>query len=532
MKVRSLMLDVRCSTSNFKPLTSNFKRLLCLSLIPLYLIPYSSFAQQSAKKIELLHANSLEFDESLGKEVKRLLGNVSFKHEDALLFCDSAYLYPNNSMDAFSHVRIQQGDSVNIYGDMLKYNGNARMAELHKNVRYVQGNTTLTTELLYYDMKAGQANYPNGGTIVSKQNTLTSELGYFNPKKSFYSFKKNVVLINPEYKINCDTLNYNGANNTAYFLGPTHIKGTDTYVYCESGWYNTDNDLALFRKNAYIVSQGQKMQGDSIFLDKQKNLGRAMGNVSIIDTAEHIVVSGDWALHQGKLETSTVTGSAVLKEYFDNDTLFLHGDTLRSVDTHPLNTKNEKDTSITWRKLFAWHKVKFYKSDMQGNCDSLVYSSKDSLMRMFRHPVLWSEKNQLTAEKIEIKIVEGEIKNMYLDKLAFIISKEDSLKYNQIKGKKMTGYFKDNKLSKIHVEGNGETIYFAKDKEKLIGVNKAMCSNLMIYVKDEEVKKITFLKKPDATLFPMKEFTPEDFKLKDFVWREKERPLSFADIFR
>ncbi len=497
-----------------------------------FCILYSVSCFSQSKKVEILHANSFEYDEAIGKDVKRLIGNVSLKHEDAILYCDSAYLYPDNSLDAFSNVRIQQGDSVNIYGQFLKYNGNNRMAELRKNVRFIQKGTTLNTELLYYDMKSSLANYPNGGTIVSKQNILTSQYGYFNPKKKSYSFKKNVVLTNPQYVIYCDTLNYSSANNTAYFLGPTQIKGTNSFIYCESGWYNTDNDLAKFSKNAYIVSGGQTMKGDSIFFDKAKDMGKAMGNVSIIDTAQHIIVSGDLAIRYGKLETATVSGNALLKQYHDDDTLFLHADTLRVVDEHPMKNKHEKDTSITWRKLYAFNKVKFFREDMQGSCDSLVYSSKDSLMKMFKKPVIWSEQNQLTAQKIEIKIVGGEIKTMCLNKMAFIISKEDSVKYNQIKGKQMTGYFYKNELSKILVEGNGQTIYFAKDKNKLIGVNKAECSNLIVYIKEKQVEKITFLKKPEATLFPMSDFTPEEFKLKDFLWRENERPLSYEDIFR
>ena len=502
-----------------------FYSVFCILLYSLH-----SFSQ--TKKVELLHANSLEFDESIGKEVKRLIGNVSLKHENALMYCDSAYLYPNNAIDAFSNVRIQQGDSVNIYSQFLKYNGNTRMAELQKNVRFIQKGTTLTTELLFYDLKTSMANYPNGGIIISKQNTLISQFGYFNTKKSIYSFKKNVTLVNPQYVMNCDTLNYFSGTNTAYFLGPTEIKNADNYIYCESGWYNTDNDMAQFSKNAYILTSGQKMKGDTIFYDKTKDIGKAFGNVALIDTAQNIIVTGDYAVHSGQQETSTITGHALLKQYFDTDTLFLHADTLRSIDEHPVNNKNEKDTSVTWRILYAYHKVKFFRADIQGKCDSLVYSGKDSIMRLYKEPVLWNEENQLTAEKVELKTSNGEITNMFLKNTAFIISKEDSVKYNQIKGKQMTGYFKKNKLAKIFVEGNGQTIYFVKDKEKLIGVNKAECSNLMIRVKENKVDKITFLKKPDATLFPMNEFTPDEFKLKDFVWRENERPLSMQDIFR
>ena len=133
------------------------------------------------------------------------------------------------------------------------------------------------------------------------------------------------------------------------------------------------------------------------------------------------------------------------------------------IDEHPMKKKNVVDTSITWRVFYAYRKVKFFRTDIQGKCDSLVYSGKDSIMRLFKEPVLWQDKNQLTGEKVEIKTSAGEIKNLFLRNNAFIISKEDSVKFNQIKGKQMTGYFKENKLAKIFVEGNGQTIVYQRE---------------------------------------------------------------------
>lgn len=491
-----------------------------------------SFAQRT---VHINHADAMESGDYIAKDVRRLLGHVDINEGNTYMYCDSAYVYPDNTIRAFNNLHIVKGDSVNIYGTFLNYNGKTRIAEITKNVRLIEKGSTLQTELLYYDMRNSLANYPSGGTIISKENTLTSQFGYYNPKKKMFSFKKNVVLTNPNYVMNCDTLNFNSATSTAYFSGPTTITSKGDHIYCEGGWYNTANDNAQFCKNAYVKTKEQNMKGDTILFDKINNIGKAFGHVAILDSAQSIIVYGDKAVRIGKRETSTVTGHALLKQYYGKDTLFLHADTLRVIDEHPMKKKNVVDTSITWRVFYAYRKVKFFRTDIQGKCDSLVYSGKDSIMRLFKEPVLWQDKNQLTGEKVEIKTSAGEIKNLFLRNNAFIISKEDSVKFNQIKGKQMTGYFKENKLAKIFVEGNGQTIYFAKEKkngkEDIMGVNRASCTNLMIYVKDNGVEKITFLKKPDATLFPMSDFTPKDFLLKDFLWREKERPNSVADIF-
>ncbi|MBI4931732.1 MAG: organic solvent tolerance protein OstA [Bacteroidetes bacterium] len=515
-------------------------------LYSLFFILYSVLSFSQTKKVELLHANSLEFDEKLGKDVKRLIGNVQFRHEGVLMSCDSAYLYPNNKIDAFSNIHIQQGDTLNLFGQLLKYDGNTRMAEVQKNIRLSDKEMTLTTEQLFYDMHSSVATYTSGGTIVSKQNTLTSQKGYYHADTKSFSFKQNVVLTNPEYVMNSDTLLYNTGSKVSYFYGPTIIKSDQNFIYCENGWYDTEKNTSQFSKNSYLISKNQKLKGDSIAYDRNKGIGQAFRNVSIIDTSERIIIAGDYAIHNEETEKSIITKNALLKQFYEDDTLFLHSDTLCAITEYALNAKHEKDTSQSWRKVVAYHHVKFFKDDLQGKCDSLTYSDRDSLMKLFKAPVLWSEANQLTAEKINIKMSNGEIKNMFLEKLSMIISKvdtsshtllpdslakKDSAMYNQIKGKQMTGYFKDNNLVKIYVEGNGQTIYFAKDKEKMIGVNKAECSDLIIYLKENAVDNITFLKKPDATLFPMSDYIPDEFKLKNFIWRENERPLVMQDIF-
>ncbi len=114
---------------------------------------FQTFAQKKTK-VELLNANTLEYDESLGKNVRRLIGDVRLKHEDALMTCDSAYMYSEtNSFDAFGNVHIYQGDSVQLFGDSLKYNGNTRKAQLNGNVKLIDKDMTLTSTNLNYDRK-------------------------------------------------------------------------------------------------------------------------------------------------------------------------------------------------------------------------------------------------------------------------------------------------------------------------------------------------------------------------------------------
>jgi hypothetical protein len=216
-----------------------------------------------------------------------------------------------------------------------------------------------------------------------------------------------------------------------------------------------------------------------------------------------------------------MTDSALFIYITQDDSVYVHADTLRAMPDSAGN-----------RQLRAYYGVKVYKTDLQGICDSLFYSASDSILRLFQQPVLWSGLNQLSAEYIEIWTKNRQIDQLHLQRLAFIINQEDSAKFNQIKGKSMIGYFRNNELYKIVTKGNGQTVYYAKDKNELIGVNIAESSDLTIWLKKNKPDKIAFNVKPTGTLYPLNIAPKEELILKDFKWLDNLRPKNRNDIFR
>jgi len=516
-----------------------------LKLLFITLLSVSPLLSYSQKKLEIIHAGSLRFDESLGNGAKRLIKDVEMKHEDVLMFCDSAYFYSDNTLEAFSRVHIQQNDTIHIYGDHLKYNGNDKKAIITGNVVVHKGNMQLFTNMLNYDLSSSVGYYTDKGRIIDKENVLTSQQGYLYSITNDLYFKQDVVLTHqakeekkPGFVINCDTMRYSTSTKITYFYGPTTIKSDNSLIYCEDGWYNTNNELSRFSKNSYIIKDKQKMFGDTVFYNGEKNIGEAFTNVQIIDTAEHTIIKGDYAIHYESRDLSIITGNALLIKIFETDTLFLHADTLKAFgENQKQKTENRKHKRVETEKadtnhlLFAYHKVKFFKSDLQGKCDSMVYSIKDSTMKLFGKPVFWSTENQLTADSAVIYTGNKTIKSLELKHNAFIASQKDSVHYNQIRGKKMHGFFKNNKLYLIKAKGNGQTIYYVEDGGQLTGVNRAECSNLDIYLEDQKINRIVFITKPDATLYPLEKIDVTEFRLKGFKWRMKERPLKSSDVF-
>ena len=520
-----MILKATIWTNNKKMNFSNTAiKYISILIIILFSTPIRLFSQEG-KRIELVKADVMKYEEEVSSQYNRLIGNVVFKQNDIMLYCDSAHLYKNqNLVKAYSKVHICQNDTLNIYGDSLIYNGDTKIANMKGRVKMIDKQITLTTTALEYNCKTHIAFYTTKSKIVDPENTLTSIFGHYYSDQKMFAFKKEVVLKNfkKHYTMTSDTLKYHTITKKSYFFGPTLIKGDSNEIFCMNGWYDTKKDLSQFNKNAVLKQKSQTLTGDSLFYDKNNTYGKAIGNITIVDTAQNITVRGDYAESFEKKDSAIVTGNAMLEQKFEKDTLYLHGDTLSVIP----------DTMKGKKRLVAYHHVKFFKSDFQGMCDSLSYSFSDSLIRMFHAPVLWTDSNQLTAKYIEIKTGKKQIYQIYLTTNSFIISQRDSVNFNQIKGRDIYGYFTDNKLRKIRVDGNGETIYYADNDDKSIfGINKSVSSSLLIFLKNNNIDKISFIKMPDAILHPPKTLQKEDKILKGFVWFENKRPHKKDDIF-
>jgi len=499
----------------------NLKYYFILIFLPLFI--GQGFAQEKKDKIELIHANTAEYDKYYNSEVQRVKGNVIFKQKETYLYCDSAWFFETaNRVEAYGKVHIKASDTLNIFGDTAIYDGDKRISEIVGNAKMVDNQMVLTTDRITYEMDEKFAYYLTGGKIVDQENTLTSEKGYYYTEKKEFFFKDSVVLDNKQYVMNSDSLMYNTITEVANFHGPTTIVGDSNFIYCTNGWYDTKRDISQFMGNPYMISNETKLAGDTLYYDRNIGYGKAIENVSVLDTAQSVFVTGGWGDYDEILGYYTVTDSAVLMQYSENDTLFLHADTLKA------KADSMKNTEL----LLAYHKVKFYRFDLQGVCDSLTYNFNDSLLRMYYEPALWADSSQLTADSIHLLIFENKMDKLFMFGSSLIVNRDDTASYNQIKGIDMIGYFKENELSRIDVFGNAETIYFVReDNGALIGINKAISEDLRMYVSEAKIKKIVFYSDADATLFPDKELPSEERFLEVFKWLVEHRPMDKYDIF-
>lgn len=506
----------------YSSLTIPVRLLLCL-FFSIYSI--GLFAQQKVKKeIKIENADFLLFDQTINSDVQRLVGNVKISHKNMVLFCDSAWSYQtSNSVDAFGNVHVISNDTLHMYSNIIHYNGDFAMAKARGNVVLKDPKLTLTTDSLDFDTKNEIGYYDNGGKIVDSTNTLTSIIGRYYSQINELFFKDSVKLVNKDYVMTSDTMKYNTKTEIVYIVGPTHIIGDSTYLYSEKGWFDTKRNLSELSKKSTIRKGDTQLQGDFINYDDNSGEGFAKGNVIINDFKNSIIIAGNNATYNDFSQYAFITDSALFIQYQNNDSIFLHADTLFT----------QPDTSALNQKMVITHRnVRFFKPDMQGACDSLIYFTKDSTIQLYNDPILWSGNDQLTADYIEVINNNVPPSEILMKNNSFIIQKNDSTKFNQIKGKNMVGLINGSKLYQINVDGNGQSIYYPAEEKSFIGMNKAESSNIVLYLSENKISRISFIKSPVGTLNPLIEQISAESQLPGFKWRGNEQPLNKYDIFR
>lgn len=613
----------------------------------LFILIVSVFQVSAQSTVQLVQSQSL----SPGKLGMRVIKPI-FAQDGTTLSADSA-IFNNvaNAFDAYGHVVITQPDGTIVYADVLNYNGNTKLALLTGNVRLVDQQATLTTNYLTYNLGTKLGTYIGGGKIDNPPTIITSKNGYYFGNTSDAYFRYDVIVNTPDVLIKTDTLKYNSISKVSYFYGPTNIlsKSDKTNLYTENGRYDTQSDQAWFGKKNLYTDGSKSLKGDSLFYDGKAGFGKAVKNVTFVDTEQKSTLKGDIGIYRKADESALVTGNAYVTMLAEQDsakvdTIWMAADTLFTKliflrDLVPLDATKAKtdeelveedaviiegqeeievpasqgisvtapaeeemqdsvavqpepvkpkrrlfgllkpkpqtvkepvkrpektiepalpdsitalaqsdstaladslktatalntplDTTRT-RILLAYNNVKIFKSDLQSKSDSAFYSSADSTIRCFQNPIIWTQGSQLSADTIFLQLKNQKLDNMQLKKDGFIVSTEaDSSKFNQVKGKTMTGLFKDSKMYRMLVDGNAESIYYTLEDSVYSGMNRTLSGRMRLDFEDNRITNVTLVRKAEGDYFPIEEVPEDKDMLEGFMWKPKERPASKEEI--
>ena len=502
--------------------------ILCLSFLSLVAQVNPVGSRKTAKsKVYLLHSDVLKKSKkNPNPDAQILVGDVVFRHDSIYMYCDSACFYEKtNSLEAFDNVKMVQGDTLFLYGDYLFYDGNAQIAQVRNHVRMENRTITLTTDSLNYDRVANLGYFFDGGTLMDEENVLTSDWGEYSPATKMSVFNYDVKLVNPQFTLTSDTLRYNTATKIANIVGPSDIDSQENHIYSELGFYDTQAGQAQLLNRSVLTNEGKRMTGDSLFYDRNRGFGEAFQNVEFVDTINKNMLEGNYCYYNQLTSYAFATDEAVATDFSQGDSLFIHADTLQMFTFH-LNTDS------VYREARAYHKVRVYRTDVQAVCDSLVFSSKDSCLTMYRDPILWNKNQQLLGEEIRVYMNDSTIDWAHIWNQALSVERIDSANYNQVSGKEMKAFFHNGEMNQVDVDGSVRLVYYPMEKDStLIGMNVSETSKLSIFLENRKLKRMVMSPRSNGTLYPMTQIPSEEKKLDNFAWFDYIRPLDKKDIF-
>lgn len=483
--------------------------------------------------------------------------NVKLIDKQVTLTTDSLDYSMINDLASYNYSGTVK-DSTNVLTSVIgQYYVNEKKALFKTKVDGVTKDYKIKSDTLIYFTNTKKVFIEGPTHIFNEKDTLYAEYGWYDSMKNYARLTRKPRIWNAKQNVKADSIYYDKISGEGLAMGRARIQDIENSMIVVGNrvQYNDLAKTALATDSAMLI---QYSKTDSLFLhaDRLRTMPDTTTSRKPVPVkkgspkmTKKVVVPDSLTQPSPdpeKITNQTSTADTLVSQKLINDTISvrtpesnrLPGDTLlpQAPDTGilPLDTlsadsiKSPKDA----RLVLAYNKVRFFRENMQGKCDSLVYWSKDSTIQLYTEPVIWSGKNQITANYIEIINRSKDPDEIRMKEDAFIIAMEDdSLRFNQIKGKNMTGFVRENKLYKIDVNGNGQSNYYARDKNGIIGLNKAESSNITIYMNEGKVKKIAFIKSPEGELKPLGELEESDKLLPGFKWQEEFRPKNKEDIF-
>lgn len=481
-------------------------------------------------RVYLQHANEFTYD-MFGKhpDAQFVKGNVSFLHKGITLTCDSAlYFQQTNSFEAFGHVKMKQGDTLTLTSDYAYYDGNDEMAEVRRNVVLTHRKTKLYCDSLNYDRIYSIGYFFEGGKLVDGETTLTSDWGQYSTADKQAIFYYDVRLKNKTSTTESDTLYYDTRTSMAHVVGPSKITTKEDIINTEDGYYDSRNDRTeLYSRSTINRKDGKVITADSLQHSSKTGISECFGNVEFDDTLNKSGFRGNYVYYDENKGYGVATRRAVAIDYSQGDTLYLHGDTMR-LFTYNINTDS------VYRIVQCSPHVRAYRKDVQAVCDSMVMLSRDSVLIMYKDPILWNDGRQIVGEEIRAYMADSTIRFAHVIGQAFSIEQmPDTVHYNQISSKEMKTYFTEGRLRLNQAEGNVLTLYYAEDSadSSLIGLNSLETDTMRMYFTPERKMEKIWACKHSGVMYPISQIPPDKYFLPGFAWFDYVRPLSKDDIF-
>ncbi|MEK7254178.1 MAG: OstA-like protein, partial [Bacteroidota bacterium] len=468
-------------------------------------------------------------------------------------------------------------DTAKIYTEAGFYDIDRKLAEFTEKPQYVKNDQKAWSTVMRYDGKLEEVTLLGEAHFEDSTSLATADVIRFNDKTQVSMLIGNASFQDEERTLQGDTVFYDAKNETYSTRGRSHIVDgsqildadqVDYIKELEIGtaagnviWQDTTEHLTVVaefaehsKKKNYLKASGGKqgrpllikvVDKDSMFVSADTlmsfqpkppvpdtSANKSGGNLKLPpDLADSLATP---EIAADTTQSQTPNGEDSPGDFKSPGELAdAPADTTQSPITNHQSPITNPQSPDSTRIILAFHDVRIFKKDLQGVCDSLSYSSLDSMFRLFKNPVLWSDTSQFTADTVQMQMANDKIDRIFLRNNSFIINSPDEFFFNQIKGKNSTAFFDSSEVRRVRVVGNAESVYYALDDQRAyIGVNKTICSEMLIFFGNNEVEGIRYYTQPKRNMIPMKKADHEGLKLPGFSWQAERRPRSVEDLFK
>lgn len=382
----------------------------------------------------------------------------------------------------------------------------------------------------------------NENTVAWRnENILYANSGRYKRPQNLFIFNKDGYILTKEQELWADLMEYNRNTGDADLYNNVQILDTVQSSICMAdkvAYRPAKSEIELTANPSVGMYSMENDRPDTLFLAADTILYRTIkmyevDSNSIVQASERLKLSNvdPIAIHDEERK-------ALRKKKGDAPAPVqapapeAKADTLAAAEIVPPadSLQTVKDTSGV-AFIDAYHNVKFHRSDIQGLCDSLVYTGLDSMARFYGRPVMWYNGiNQFAADSIQ-----GVMKNRQLDKVnllsnAFIAVQEDTIHYNQIKASEMAAYFSNNELYRFDALGGVSAIFYMEEDSTITLMDQEECKMLTARIRNNEIQRTRSIGDLKQNVFPVYNLPLENQRLKGFEWRGGERPATRFEV--
>lgn len=456
------------------------------------------------------------------------------------------------------------------------YNSKTKLFTFHNKVNMYTDSVFVRTTDLIYDGERNTAEFVAYVDFWKDRNMLSAGYGWYRRTEELFFFERNVHGLSQEQEVWCDSLYFHRNTQDVIMHSNVHIQDTSRHVagmaqyvfYCDSIATITMKDEAAVAIRTEQQNNNSKidtlyMGADSIVYHTVKNCEVDSSlRVSAKERLAGIMEDPVGAFRERMAKEAAEKAAKALEEMAKKDQnlagkLKSEGAN-KSSETSPEDDEKRKAEEAAQARikdsldrvkyvqdslflatdttkmgfLVAVGNVKIYRSDMQVRCDSLCYTDLDSIARFYIEPKVWNEGNrQYTSDSLFVLVKDGGMDRASLMSNAYIITQEDSLYFDQIKGADVMAYFDTTSaLRRFDALGGATAMFFLREDEEIATVNKVECKMLSAVMKEGSLDKVYYYESPKNDAYPLAQLPQNEMKMKGFNWNPDDRPKGREDI--